>query len=199
MQYIEHIPVFPDFYKAPLSYYWCQKITHQVGSINVEPGYISFGADVPMSKKEKQKWFQDERLSRKTFDAMYDFRMICGFYTTDFVVAMPFSTWKKVARELRTLTAGPRCTTTRVFLYLYYWAMRFQGSYSHSREQIVKELHINKDNLARALQWLEQHEFIVRTDYSKQEGYARRYYIPEDLWNYQCKKEWEEMQKSLKR
>ena len=64
---------------------------------------------------------------------------------------------------------------------------------------IIKELHINKDNLAESLSWLEQKGLVLRSDYSKQEGYARRYYIPEECWTIQCKKEWQEMQKSLKR
>jgi len=157
---------------------------------------LCFTDPVELTKQQKQQWRDAEKLSRKTFDSLYNCQ-ISYLSNSDFVVAVPISTWEKVSRELRKLSAGKRKTIARVFLYLYYWTMRFQGSYSHPRLNIVKELHIQKDNLADAIQWLEEKGFLVRSDYSKQEGYARRYYMPESLWNNQCKKEWQDLQKSL--
>lgn len=185
-------------YCAENAYYFYQKMIYQAIETDITDQWICFTDPKELSKQEKKQWRDAEKIDRKTFDRLYNCQ-ISYIENTDFVVALPISTWEKVSRELRTLSAGPRKRIARVFLYIYYWAMRFQGSYSRPRELIVKELGIQKDNLADALAWLEQKGFVLRSDYSKQEGYARRYYIPEELWNYQCKKEWQELQKSLKK
>lgn len=198
MKLYNNLPLTPYLYRAETIYYFYQKMIYQSIETDIMDDYIYFSDPVELSKQEKKQWRDAEKLDRKTFDNIYNFN-IDYIDNSDFVVAMPISTWEKVARELRTLPAGPRKRMARVFLYIYYWAMRFQGSYSRPRELIVKELRIQKDNLAEALSWLEQKGFVLRSDYSKQEGYARRYYIPEELWTIQCKKEWQEMQKSLKR
>ena len=123
------------------------------------------------------------------------------FETTyeDFIVTMPFEVWEKVFAKLNKLTIGERKSTLRVWLYLYYWAMRFQGSYSRPRNLMLAELKINNNTLARAIAWLEQEMLIIRTPYCRIEGHesARRYYIPEELWNYQCLKETRDTQKLL--
>ena len=117
----------------------------------------------------------------------------------EFVVTMPRDVWEKVKEKTSRLSQGIRKSTLRVFVYIYYWAMRFQGSYSRPRELMKTELKMNKDTLARSLDYLNQCGLIVRTDYSMRENdrYARRYYIPEELWNYQCRKEVEKFQKCL--
>ena len=198
MRLYNNLPLTPLLYQSESIYYYYEKMIYQSIETDIVDGTLYFTDPIELTKQQKQQWRDAEKLSRKTFDSLYNCQ-IDSLNNSDFIVAMPISTWEKVARELRTLPAGPRKRTARVFLYIYYWAMRFQGSYSRPRELIIKELHINKDNLAEALSWLEQRGFMLRSDYSKQEGYARRYYIPEELWTIQCKKEWQEMQKSLKR
>lgn len=198
MRLYNNLPLTPTLYQSENVYYYYEKMLYQSIETDIVDGALYFTDPVELTKQQKQQWRAAEKLSRKTFDNLYNCE-ISSLNNSDFVVAMPISTWEKVARELRTLLAGPRKRMARVFLYIYYWAMRFQGSYSRPRELIIKELHINKDNLAEALSWLEQKGFVLRSDYSKQDGYARRYYIPEEYWTIQCKKEWQEMQKSLKR
>jgi len=198
MRLYNNLPLAPCMYGVQMIYYYYQKMIYQGIETDIVDGNIYFTDPVELSKQEKQQWRVAEKLSRKTFDGLYNCQ-VSSLDNKEFIVAMPISTWEKVARELRTMPAGPRKRIARVFLYIYYWAMRFQGSYSRPREMIVKELGIQKDNLAESLAWLEQKGFVLRSDYSKQEGYARRYYIPEDLWSIQCKKEWLEMQKSLKK
>lgn len=192
-----NLPLTPYMYCTENVYYLYQKMIYQSIEAEVMDDYIYFTDPVELSKQEKQQWRDAEKLDRKTFEKIYTCT-IDYINNSDFIVAMPISTWEKVSRELKTLSAGPRKRIARVFLYIYYWAMRFQGSYSRPREMMVKELRIQKDNLAESLAWLEKKGFVVRSDYSKQEGYARRYYIPEALWTIQCKKEWQELQKSLK-
>lgn len=198
MRLYNNLPLTPQLYQSECIYYYYQKMIYQSIETDIVDGTLYFTDPVELTKQQKQQWRDAEKLSRKTFDNLYNCQISC-LSNSDFVVAMPISTWEKVARELRILPAGPRKRMARVFLYIYYWAMRFQGSYSRPRELIIKELHINKDNLAESLSWLEQKGLVLRSDYSKQEGYARRYYIPEEYWTIQCKKEWQEMQKSLKR
>ena len=198
MRLYNNLPLSPLLYQSESIYYYYEKMIYQSIETHILDGALYFTDPVELTKQQKQQWRDAEKLSRKTFDNLYNCQ-ISYLDNSDFVVAMPISAWEKVARELRTLPAGPRKRVARVFLYIYYWAMRFQGSYSRPRELIIKELHINKDNLAESLSWLEQKGFVLRSDYSKQDGYARRYYIPEEYWTIQCKKEWQEMQKSLKR
>jgi hypothetical protein len=78
--------------------------------------------------------------------------------------------------------------------------MRFSGSYSHSRSDMMKELKINNNTLAESIAWLEEKKFIVRTDYSMRENerYSRRYYIPNEDWSAQCMKEWIDTQNSIR-
>lgn len=196
MRLYNNLPLTPYFYCAETIYYWYQKIIYQAIETDIQGGYIYFSEPQELTKTKKQQWRDAEKIDRKTFDKLYHCN-IDNIPNQDFIVALPFFTWEKVAAELRKVPAGPRKRIARVFLYIYYWAMRFQGSYSRPREMMVKELHINKDNLADAITWLEEKGFVVRTDYSKQEGYARRYYIPDKFWNNQCKKEWQNLQKSL--
>lgn len=56
---------------------------------------------------------------------------------------------------------------------------------------MAKELCMSNTTLANAIKWLENNDLISRSDYSKRADgrYARRYYIPNEYWNYQCKKE----------
>lgn len=118
-----------------------------------------------------------------------------------FTCLMPRGVWLKLDNcfiETK-LPMGRRKSIARVYCYLYYYAMRFQGSFSHSREQILSELAINNHTFNDSIKWLEQHEFIVRSDYSMrpEERYSRRYYIPEDDWSSECKKEWNALQRGL--
>ena len=198
MRLYNNLPLTPYMYCAETIYYYYQKMIYQAIETDITDQWICFSDPQELDKQQKKQWRDAEKIDRKTFDRIYNCQ-ISYIENTDFIVALPISTWEKVARELQELSAGPRKRIARVFLYVYYWSMRFQGSYSRPRELIVKELGIQKDNLADALAWLEKKGFVLRSDYSKQEGYARRYYIPEELWNYQCKKEWQEMQKSLKK
>jgi len=206
INYYDNIPVVPELYSLLTAYYICEIITHRAERVYILDFTESCSFKRPcwdlqynMPKKTLHKWQQDMNINPKTFRDVTHWN-VCGLSDTKhFIVAMPFGVWERFSKVARELQIGPRKTASRVFLYFYYWAMRFQGSYSRSRDLIIKELGIQKDNLAEALAWLEKKGFVLRSDYSKQEGYARRYYIPEQYWTIQCKKEWKEMQKSLKR
>lgn len=118
-----------------------------------------------------------------------------------FTCLMPRSVWVTLdAAFIETnVSVGKRKSIARVYCYLYYYAMRFQGSFSHSREQILQELAMNNHTFNDSIKWLEKHEFVVRSDYSMRpdERYSRRYYIPEDYWSSECRKEWSAMQRGL--
>ena len=113
-----------------------------------------------------------------------------------FTVLMPSFVFDMLERKMVAIRVNQRQSISRVFIYLYYYAMRFQGSFSHSREAMLEELKINNHTLCDSIKWLEQNEFIVRSDYSMREGdrYARRYYIPEEFWSNECRKEWKQLQ-----
>ncbi len=116
----------------------------------------------------------------------------------EFLVLMPYEVFERLQDKIVTETIGMRGSICRVYIYLYYWAMRFQGSYSHPRELMVEELKMSKNTLARCLEWLATNDLIARSEYSKRPDgrYARRYYIPQEDWNYQCRKEYaEQLQK----
>lgn len=118
----------------------------------------------------------------------------CGY-----TVLMPRHVWVTLCNSLNAVNIGRRRSIARVFVYLYYYSMRFQGSFSHSRADMLKELKINNHTLNDSLDWLELNEFIVRSSYSMRphERYARRYYIPEEYWSLACKKEFSNLQKSF--
>lgn len=201
MIYYDNIPLSQTLYEQVGAYYWVELMRHKAETISVlrygDSRFRVSWINKELPKKVLTKWRQDMNVDPKTFHNMnsIQFNGFEGHYLT----AMPFAVWDKFAKVARELKIGPRKTAARVFIYLYYWSMRFQGSFSHPRELMVNALRIQKDNLAEALEWLAEKGLIIRSDYSKQEHYARRYYIPEELWNNQCKKEWQNMQKSLKR
>lgn len=137
----------------------------------------------------------DERTFKKILDVKPD-KLVEQGYT----VLMPVYVWAKLEKSLSTKNIGRRQSITRVYCYLYYYSMRFQGSYSHSRGDMMRELKMNNNVLAESIAWLEENKFIIRSDYSMRENerYSRRYYIPNDDWSAQCKKEWIDTQRSIK-
>lgn len=64
---------------------------------------------------------------------------------------MPREVWSQLTRQLNGVGINQRRSISRVFIYLYYYSMRFQGSFSHSRERMLKELSINNHTLSVAL------------------------------------------------
>ena len=137
----------------------------------------------------------DKRTAKKVLEFTIDSLTEQGY-----TVLMPVYVWERLETALKVLNIGRRQSVTRIYCYLYYYAMRFHGSYSHARADMVAELKINNTVLAESLAWLEDQGFIIRTDYSMRENerYSRRYYIPQDDWSAQCKKEWIDLQQSIK-
>ena len=210
MIYYDNIPLSEFLYTNPYAYYYMELFTHAASDItvatnpitnptyqtNARPLVVSWNY-IELPRSEEKEWCKALKIDTRTFNAMRG-KTVLNF-EADFIVALPFSVWQEVSKELVELPIGNRKTITRVFLYFYFWAMRFQGSYSHSRANIAQILHIQKNNLANAIRWLEEKGLLVRSDYSKADGYSRRYYIPEELWNNQCKKEWNNLQKTLEK
>ena len=112
--------------------------------------------------------------------------------TDKFVVLMPFSVWQDFLTKSKDLATGKKKTAARVFVYLYYWAMRNRGSYGHPRNRMIEELKINNNKLAEALEWLERNFLIMRGNFFWFGNiHARQYMIPEEMWTIECKIDFE--------
>ena len=74
-------------------------------------------------------------------------RQIDVWPESGYTVLMPSFVWQMLEEKLANLPVGRRQTITRVFVYLYYYSMRFHGSFSHSRDDMLKELKINNHSL----------------------------------------------------
>ena len=150
------------------------------------------------TKAVVKEWVNSKHIDARTAKKFLT-QQVTEFEETDFTCLLPMGVWIELDQCFNdaAVSVGIRKSISRVFCYLYYYAMRFQGSFSHSREQMLTELSMNNHTLADSLKWLEEHEFIVRSDYSMrpEERYARRYYIPEEYWNYACRKEWDNLHK----
>lgn len=160
---------------------------------------INFTWRNSMNAAELDEWRDALSVDNRTFNKITEFEIPCLF-ESGYTVLMPTHVWARLESRARAENIGRRQSITRVYCYLYYYAMRFHGSYSHSRADMMKELKINNNTLAECLVWLEDNEFIVRTDYSMRENerYSRRYYIPDEDWSAQCKKEWIDLQNAVK-
>lgn len=174
----------------------CISITHNQ---DAEERYLTFKW-LEETKPVIKNWVTTQGIDRRTARSFLNYKTD-RIEEDNFTCLLPISVWLELTEAFNrnAATIGRRKSITRVFMYLYYYAMRFQGSFSHSREQMLVELHINNHTLNDSLDWLEENEFIVRSDYSMRpdERYARRYYIPEKYWNAACKKEWINLQNSL--
>lgn len=152
-----------------------------------------------MNAAEMDEWLSVLAVDKRTFKKISELN-IDELREQGYTVLMPTHVWDRLEKALGTLNIGRRQSVTRVYCYLYYYSMRFHGSYSHSRGDMMKELKINNNTLAECLEWLEAKNFIVRTDYSMRENerYSRRYYIPQEDWSAQCMKEWIDLQNAVK-
>ena len=153
-----------------------------------------------MNAAELDAWRDVLAVDNRTFKKISENFNIPYLREQGYTVLMPTHVWARLEGRASTENIGRRQSITRVYCYLYYYSMRFHGSYNHSRGDMMKELKINNNTLAECLAWLEAEEFIVRTDYSMRENerYSRRYHIPQDDWSAQCMKEWIDLQKAVK-
>ena len=152
-----------------------------------------------MNAAELDRWLDELAVDKRTFKKLIEINET-QLVEEGYTVLMPVHVWQRLEGALSVINIGRRNSITRVYCYLYYYAMRFSGSYSHSRSDMMKELKINNNTLAESIAWLEENKFIVRTDYSMRENerYSRRYYIPNEDWSAQCMKEWIDTQNSIR-
>jgi len=178
-------------------YHKCLTLTHTEKS---NQRFINFTWRKSMNAAEMDEWLSVLAVDKRTFKKISENFDIPYLREIGYTVLMPTHVWDRLEKALGMLNIGRRQSVTRVYCYLYYYSMRFHGSYSHSRKDMMTELKINNNTLAECLEWLEQNQFIVRTDYSMRENerYSRRYYIPQEDWSAQCMKEWIDLQKAIK-
>lgn len=105
--------------------------------------------------------------------------------TNDFIVDMPYTTWDKLFTALQQVSVPKKKTYARVFCYLYYWAMRFNGVFTHSLRQIMNEIHIQNNLLTEAVEWLEDNNLLHRSGYLviNANRQARGYSFDRELWS----------------
>ena len=189
------IPITEDLWLEDKPYYYLTTVLHKTVSITHTDDRKLIFNYVEVEGEVLCDWWKvlnsDYRTTCKIIRMPIQDRDEQGF-----TVLMPSFVFDWLERKMVALRINQRQSISRVFIYLYYYAMRFQGSYSHSRELMLKELKINNHTLCNSIKWLEQNEFIVRSDYSMREDdrYARRYYIPEEFWSNECRKEWKRLQ-----
>ena len=178
-------------------YHKCISLTHTEKS---NQRFINFTWRKSMNAAELDAWRDVLAVDSRTFKKISENFNIPYLREQGYTVLMPTHVWARLEGRASTENIGRRQSIVRVYCYLYYYSMRFHGSYSHSRGDMMKELKINNNTLAECLAWLEAEEFIIRTDYSMRENerYSRRYYIPQDDWSAQCMKEWIDLQKAVK-
>ena len=174
----------------------CLQITHcETNNLR----YINLTWRKSMNAAELDRWLDELAVDKRTFKKLIEINET-QLVEEGYTVLMPVHVWQRLEGALSVINIGRRNSITRVYCYLYYYAMRFSGSYSHSRSDMMKELKINNNTLAESIAWLEENKFIVRTDYSMRENerYSRRYYIPNEDWSAQCMKEWIDTQNSIR-
>ena len=197
MKIYNHIPINKDIWQDSYCYHYLTHIylTNSAIDLYVIQDLQYFAVENPesLSSVVDSNYLN---IDKRTFNKIINIDLIEDKLVNEFLVMMPREVWERLQDKLVTETLGIRGSICRVYVYLYYWAMRFQGSYSHPRELMVEELKMSNTTLARCISWLEEHELITRSEYSKRVTgrYSRRYYIPQEDWNYQCLKEYREQQ-----
>lgn len=151
--------------------------------ISMQPGLCIVSGGFSTDRSEVVKCRETLGVNRKSFNAFL--KNAPTEWQDNFVVMMPFDVWDLLLYSMRDLTTTERKTLTRVFIYLYYYAMRNYGTYARAREKIIEILHINKDTFTSAVKWLEDHALVERGDYLKKVT-ARSYTIPAILWTPEC-------------
>ena len=142
--------------------------------------FLLFNLSKPLRRGEinRTTWYEKQEL----------INTIAAPHQEDFICLMPRETLDLLFNSSKTLSTKERATVVRVFIYLYYYSMwTTNGWYSHSREHIAAELHINQARFSNSVKWLEERGFLARGNYLIGME-ARRYYIPEFLWTEECKR-----------
>ena len=169
-------------------YYSCgfiRKTTPQV-MIDYNINYIYY-LTTQKNDKEMRTYFN---VDRKTYRGIRDIHREVRFFE-GFVVLMPFEVWDKLYEAVKNKSTREKKTIVRLYLYLYYWAMRNLGSYTHARMSIALELLMNKDSISGDTDYLESCGLLRKGDYSVLDSCrrARTYFIPEELWTDRCRYE----------
>lgn len=107
----------------------------------------------------------------------------------EFVALMPRHVWQKWLEFIWTKNSRGWNSWTKLFCYIYFNAAKHTGcSFTHSREQFQAALNMNAADISKKLIELEHNGFIKRTNYNADQGIARAYILPRELWTeYRCK------------
>lgn len=176
-------------------YYMCGFWRYLGLDIKISLSSKNCTADIVLdgTKVNKKRCREILGVNSKSFNNYY--KRVSTAINGDFMVMMPFETWDALFYYMQELPLVERKTITRVYLYLYYNAMRHYGQFARAREKIVEILHINKDTFSHAVEWLESKALLTRSDYLKKVT-ARTYAIPSILWTEECKRDCESRKKS---
>lgn len=101
----------------------------------------------------------------------------------EFVALMPRHVWQKWLNFLWTKSSRTWNSWTKLFCYVYFNAAKHTGcAFTHSREQFQAALNMNAADISKKLIELEHNGFLQRTNYNADQGIARAYILPVDLW-----------------
>lgn len=90
----------------------------------------------------------NSRVLRETIRKLQCARKTVG---NDYICAMPMHVWVRFVSALNAVPFSRRKAIARVYIYLYYHAMSFFGSFGRSRELMITDLRVNNHTLNDAL------------------------------------------------
>ena len=85
MRLYNNLPLTPLLYQSESIYYYYEKMIYQSIETDIVDGALYFTDPVELTKQQKQKWRDAEKLSRKTFDNLYNCQ-IDSLNNSDFIV-----------------------------------------------------------------------------------------------------------------
>lgn len=190
-------------------YYYCGCFRMLVDSINIHRTQSDGSIDYTAQKtKDKLLVAQKElNINSKTFKNYVKIFPEVIIYNTEeekkkynwgsFIVTMPFEVWDEFHAAIQDLDIITKKGVTRLFIYIYYYAMRNFGIYSKPRFQMHQIINMSKDNVTKYSRILIERGLLIQENYIAH-IFNYRYAVPQDLWTPECWREYNEKHKDEK-
>lgn len=182
MKQIQVLPIVPEFYNTA-------DILYNMTVMLTRLEYVETEFPVGEDSRAFLFWKQESKETLNQLKTLLDVdqRTISKvrFFEVDevhapFITLMPFEVWEEFVKVSRELGTGRRKSVARVFLYFYYKCGQ-QGIWGRSRERLISDLKMGRQQLAECIAWLVEKGFLIRSDYHwcGSNIYSRSYIIPD--------------------